>query len=69
MPGCDLLVTPDALEFRSANAGAAEWTLSIPNNTALVGVFIHQQALPFDPTANALGLAASNGLLMVPGIR
>jgi hypothetical protein len=69
MPGCDLLVTPDALEFRSANAGAAEWTLSIPNTTALVGMPIHQQALPLDPTANALGVVASNGLVMVPGIR
>jgi hypothetical protein len=69
MPGCNLLVTPDALEFRSANAGAAEWTLAIPNNTALVGMPIHQQALPLDPTANALGVVASNGLVMVPGIR
>ena len=69
MPGCNLLVTPDVLEFRSTNAGAAEWTLSIPNNTALVGMPIHQQALPLDPTANALGVVASNGLVMVPGIR
>lgn len=69
MPGCNLLVTPDAVEFLSANAGAAEWTLSVPNNTALVGMPIYQQALPLDPTANALGLAASNGLSMTPGIR
>lgn len=69
MPGCNLLVTLDALQFRSANAGAAEWAWALPNNTALVGVQIHQQALPFDPAANALGLAASNGIVMVPGIR
>lgn len=69
MPGCNLLVTADALEFRSANAGAAEWTLAIPNTPSLVGTTFQQQALPLDPAANALGLAASNGLSLQLGVR
>jgi hypothetical protein len=69
MPGCDLLLPLDVVEFRAASTGFATWSLAIPNTASLVGVPIHQQAFLFDAAANPFGLAASNGLSMTPGIR
>jgi hypothetical protein len=69
MPGCDLLLPPDIVEFRAALAGAAEWTLTIPNTPALAGAPFYQQAFVLDAAANALGLIASNGIAVTPGIR
>jgi hypothetical protein len=69
MPGCSLLVPADVIEFRTASAGAAEWALAIPNSTSFVGAPIHQQAFPLDLPANALGIVASNGVVITPGIR
>ncbi|MEO6594391.1 MAG: hypothetical protein ABIP94_06530, partial [Planctomycetota bacterium] len=69
MPGCDLLLPADVLEFRPTVAGTAEWSLAIPNSASLANVPIYQQAFPLDAAANALGLAASNGLVMTMGIR
>ena len=37
MPGCELLLPTSIAEFRSASAGAAEWTLSIPNTPVFAG--------------------------------
>ncbi|MEO6593335.1 MAG: hypothetical protein ABIP94_01120, partial [Planctomycetota bacterium] len=69
MPGCDLLLPVDVAEFRVAVAGAAEWTLQIPNVASLAGMPFYQQAFPFDAAANGFGLVASNGIVVTPGIR
>lgn len=69
MPGCDLLVGLDALEFRPAVAERAEWTLAIPNVPFLAGVVFRQQAFVRDAAANPLGFAASNGLVVTIGVR
>jgi hypothetical protein len=69
MPGCSLLVPADVVEFRAAQAGSAEWSLAIPNNPSFVGVPFRQQAFSFDLPSNPLGLVASNGLSLTPGIR
>ena len=69
MPGCDLLLTRDFVEFRLAVAGSAEWTLQLPSVPEIAGVPLYQQAFPFDAAATSLGLTASNGLIITPGIR
>ena len=69
MPGCDLLLSLDVAEFELAVAGVAEWTLAIPNTLALAGVPFYQQAFVLDGPANTLGLTASNGIEVTPGIR
>jgi hypothetical protein len=47
MPGCDLLVSPDALGLVVAQQGAAEFPLAIPDTTTLLGVVFHQQLVAF----------------------
>ncbi len=69
MPGCDLLVQPDVVEFRPAVAGSAEWTLAVPNAPTLAGIPFYQQAFVTDVAANTLGLVNSNGIVVTPGIR
>jgi len=69
MPGCDLLVPIDVLDFGVAVAGSAEWTLSIPNVPALAGVSFGQQAFVRDVPANPLGLTASNAITLTLGVR
>ncbi|HEX6811419.1 MAG TPA: hypothetical protein VF384_07340 [Planctomycetota bacterium] len=68
-PGCDLLLQPDLLAFEIVSEGAADWTLSIPYSVALAGLSIYQQAFPFEPGVNPLGVTASNGLRLILGIR
>ena len=69
MPGCDLLLSIDVAEFRVAVAGVAEWALALPNIPSLASVPFYQQAFLFDVVANTLGLTASNGIVVTPGIR
>jgi len=69
MPGCDQLMAPAATDFRIPAAGAANWSLSIPNTTSLASVHLFQQAFALDPAANTLGLTASNGVAITIGIR
>lgn len=69
LTGCDLLVPLDVLELAPAVAGAADWSYTVPNDTALAGVAWRQQAFPFDAAANPFGLAASNAVLGTFGVR
>lgn len=69
MPGCDLLVPLDVIEFGAAAAGRAEWALAIPNTPALAAVQFRQQAFVIDTAANALGLVASDGVVVTLGVR
>lgn len=69
MPGCDLLVPLDVLDFRPAAAGRAEWALTIPNTPSLAAVSFRQQAFVFDAAANTLGLVASNAVIVTTGVR
>lgn len=69
MPGCDLFVPLDVVEFRAAAAGLAEWALAIPNTPSLAAAQFRQQAFVLDATANALGLVASNGVTVTLGVR
>jgi hypothetical protein len=69
MPGCTLLVPLDVVEFRVATAGRSEWALAIPNTPALAGASFRQQAYVLDAAANALGITASNAVLVTLGVR
>lgn len=65
-PGCDLLATPDSVEFLIPTAGSAAWQVAIPNGSSWVGVPLFHQFLQLDPTA--LGsVSSSNGLALVVG--
>jgi hypothetical protein len=55
-PGCNLLVTLDAIEFLPQVGGASTWSLAIPNLIALRGLHVYQQAAEFGaPSAVAAG--------------
>lgn len=62
MPGCDLLVSPDAALLVTGNNQSATWQLPIPFTAALADFDLFVQALALDPSANAAGATTSNGL-------
>ena len=60
-PGCDLLVSADALDLVITDAaGAASYGLSVPVAPSLVGQELHHQWLVWDPSVNGLGIVTSN---------
>jgi hypothetical protein len=67
MPGCVLL--NDALVVVGfANAKGSTWIpAAIPNNAGLIGTIVYAQAANSDKSANALGVAASNGIALRVG--
>lgn len=69
MPGCDLLVSLDVVQFGAANGDTASWSVYVPNTVSLAGVSFRQQAFVVDVGANAFGAVASNGITATLGIR
>jgi hypothetical protein len=71
MPGCALLVRPDATLGlgTSSGAGAKEWITSIPTDIGLLGLVFYQQAAVLAPGANAAGVLWSNAGQGIVGIR
>jgi hypothetical protein len=69
MPGCDLLVPLDILEWAPAVGSVAEWSYSAPLSMSLAGVVWRQQGFPLDPAASAFGLSASNAIVATFGVR
>ena len=68
-PGCALWVdlggTVDLqTSFQTPDA---DFTLQVPNNTALLGAIGYSQAAAFSPTANAFGMLTSNQIAYVFG--
>jgi len=62
MPGCFQFVVADALNMFVPSGGLGTHTLTVPNDPALVDVYIHSQGFAFVPGVNALGAVTSNGL-------
>ena len=61
-PGCDLLVSPEALDAVLTDAaGAATASIAVPNDPTLVGLAVFHQWAVLDPPANALGIVVSDG--------
>jgi hypothetical protein len=56
VPGCTALASPDLVDFLGVGGSTAAWSLAIPNNPALSGFQLFNQALEF----GAL-LSLSNG--------
>jgi len=67
-PGCSVLVSPDAVFGVVANP-AATIAVHVPFSPAIVGMQFFNQAISFDPGANALGLTVSNGTAATIGWR
>ncbi|MCA8975434.1 MAG: hypothetical protein KDC98_11990, partial [Planctomycetes bacterium] len=60
--GCSLLVGPiDTRILFTNTSGATNLQYNIPNNIYALGLSFFNQALVADPSANALGIATSNG--------
>lgn len=60
MPGCDLLIAPDATMLLLGQANTVTWTVPIPYSTGLFGLEFYYQAFAYDPQANVAGLTTSN---------
>ncbi len=69
LPGCDLLVTPDHVQFSLTTDGSAPTALEIPANAALVGVsFRHQlNLIELDAALQFVAITASDVLAMTVG--
>lgn len=67
MPGCFQHVTVDAAFFVSGQHGYAGFELPIPDWPGLVGLSFYNQAIVFDPGANALGAVVSDAAKGVIG--
>jgi hypothetical protein len=61
-PGCRLLVSVDHAQPEATDAGgSASVVYDLPNSIYLLGGRFYNQYLVFDPPANAMGFALSNG--------
>ncbi len=69
-PNCLVYVRPDFTTLYIANGvGEAELLFSVPNNLALRGLPLFEQAAVLDLPANALGITASNWARQILGER
>ena len=68
LPGCAAHVPVRALLPVSGSGHAATQRLPIPNQPALLGLSFVEQAIVFDPTANALGAVVSDAVEGVIGL-
>ncbi len=60
-PGCDLLVSADALDLAITDGqGRAQSPMVVPNTQALTGVSIYHQWAIWDPTVNSLSIVMSD---------
>jgi hypothetical protein len=68
-PGCNVLVSPDALLTVSTSAtGTASHPVTVPNTSSLSGFTAFHQWVVLDVAANAAGLAVSNASTITVGI-
>jgi hypothetical protein len=64
-PGCPLLCSAESLQVLTNVLGSSVWTFAVP---PFPGAVFFNQAVAFDPAANALGLTTSNGGRSVIGM-
>jgi hypothetical protein len=65
--GCLAIVQPIGTNLLTLLNGTSQFALGLPATPSLAGVSVLGQVLSFDPTANAAGVTASNGLRSVLG--
>jgi hypothetical protein len=69
MPGCFGRVSLDATRVVYGTGNSASFSLTVPNNPALIGVTIFQQALVLDPAAgNPAGAVVSDAARATVGV-
>ncbi|MBK8096155.1 MAG: discoidin domain-containing protein [Planctomycetes bacterium] len=66
-PHCWLLTGLDSSQVALGAAGSATFSLTVPNNPALNGLLLFQQAAVLVPAANALGAVVTNGMRLTVG--
>jgi len=67
-PGCTLKSSLESIMFGVSNAaGSYTRQVAIANDPALLGATFYSQGAAFEPSANALGLALTNGRELVIG--
>ena len=68
-PGCDLLVSPDGVDFQAITTGTAEYQAPVPNVSAIAGLVVHHQMIPFevDQQLNFVAITATNTLRLTLG--
>lgn len=64
-PGCSILASGEALYLLTNVLGSAVWQFPVPH---ALGVSFYNQAFAFDPSANPLGLSASNAGVATIGL-
>lgn len=62
MPGCTQYVDPFQVVWLFTPSGSTSWAIQIPNVQGFAGLHAYLQAAAYDPSANPLGLVASNAL-------
>lgn len=68
MPGCNAnIVLPEFQSFLNIGGPSFVMPASVPNDPLLLGVSVYAQAGALDPTANAFGAVASNGVALKIG--
>lgn len=60
MPGCEAHVSLDGMAALVGQNHQAKWLLPIPDQPSLLGLTFYNQALVFDPQANAFGAVVSD---------
>lgn len=70
LPGCLLLVSPDALDLRPISGGVATTQLDIPATGALAAQVLSQQiaAFEFDLGANLVAVTSTNAFTLTIGV-
>jgi len=68
MPGCFQHVLAPIATLFNAPGTSVQIQQAIPNSVSLVGVNFVGQAVAYSPPLTALGLVASNGLVMTLGL-
>jgi hypothetical protein len=68
-PGCDLLVTLDLLDLRLPAGGVVQTQCAIPNSTAIAGIVLRHQVVPFelDLSGAIVAITSSNALAATLG--
>lgn len=70
LPGCQGLVTADAVDVLLPVAGAVETQLAIPPVAGLAGVVVHQYLVPFElnTSGQVTAITSSNALALTVGV-
>jgi hypothetical protein len=61
MPGCSLLTSVVLTQVATGTGNAATWSISVPNDSSILGASFFNQAFVPSPSTNPAGLVVTNG--------